>query len=222
MRRLACLFLVVVSGCIGLPKYASPSVPEPVEAFIDHLAFAADCLDRGDTTAAIPHLADHVRLNPDHVLIRSLLAEQLLKLGKYADAGIEFERVADTYCNDLATHRESLVQCHTRLMQIAQERGNEFEESFHRGAGLLLMVEGWNPKVQDANLTERTLSQALTNLRDAAEKNPNDARTQLLLGDLLSRMGQHGAAKSAYRKANSCEHVGFTSAERERLCENCK
>ena len=222
MRRIACLLLIASAGCIGLPKYVEPAVPEPVEESVDSLALAADCLDRGDSTAAIPHLADHIRKYPEQVMIRSLLAEQLLKLGKYNAARIEFERTAEEYRTDLAKHRESLIQCHTRLMQIAQERGDEFAEPFHRGAGLLLVVESWDKKDRDANLNERTLSQALTNLREAIEKQPQDARANFMLGEVLSRLGQHAAARSAFLKAKSAWPGNFTNEEWNQIVEQSR
>ena len=219
MRRIICLILITSSGCFGLPKYAEPPIPEPAEETVDSLALAADCLDRGDSAAAIPYLAEHVRKNPDQVMIRSMLAEQYLKLRQYASARIEFERLADEYRLDLAKNRESLIDCHTRLMQIAQEQDDEFAEPFHRGAGLLLVMEGWGRENRDANLGERTLSQALNNLRDAVEKQPNNPRANLMLGEVLSRLGQHAAARSAFLKANSAPPESLTAAERRKLLE---
>lgn len=222
MRQLFCLFFVVISGCIGLPKYDSQPIAVPAEESVDHLALAAECLDRSDSKAAVLHLSKYVRENPDHVMIRSLLAEQLMKLGNYAEAKMEFERTADEYRTNIGKHRESLVQCHTRLMQIAQEKGDEPMECFHRGAGLYLMAEGWDLKTHDAKLTERTLTQAMENLREAAEKKPNDAQAQLLFGDVLSRIGQHSAAKTAYRKALALPPGSLTEAEKNRLEESTR
>ena len=211
--RVFCSILVFSAGnCIGLPKYVDPPVSEsqlPVqtEDSVDSLALAAECLDRGDSTKAVTHLADHVRKNPDQVMFRSMLAEQFLKLGRFSEARMEFERSADEYRIDTAKHRDELIQCHTRLMQIAQDQSDEFAERFHRGAGLLLVIESWNGKEQDSKLKERTLSQALAQFRQALERKPDDAMANLMLGKVLLRMGQHAAARSAFLKANTAAPV---------------
>lgn len=225
MRRFFCSILVFSAGCIGLPKYVDPPVsesqlPAPAEDSVDSLALAAECLDRGDSSKAVAHLADHVRKNPDQVLFRSMLAEQFLKLGRFNEARMEFERSADEYRIDTANHRDELIQCHTRLMLIAQDQGDEFAESFHRGAGLLLVIESWNGKEQDGKLKERTLSQALAQFRQALERKPDDAMANLMLGKVLLRMGQHAAARSAFLKANAAPPSRFTDAEWALLREN--
>ena len=218
MRRMAVLFALIVTGCFGLPKHAEPSVATVDVGERDELALAATCLESGNTEGAIGHLSAHVHQFPDHVTIRSLLAEQYLKLGKTRDARVHIQRMLDDGQDDPARHRERLVTCHTRLMRIAQDERDEFAESYHRGMGLLLVVEGWDGD-HEPILTERTLSQALSNYRTALEYRPNDARLNLAIGDVLIRLGQHSAARTAYRMAKAAPPSSFTPAERMRLAQ---
>ncbi|MFO0936608.1 MAG: hypothetical protein U0798_08865 [Gemmataceae bacterium] len=225
MRRVFCIILLFAAGCIGLPKYATPALNEPIEPepsteSIDSLALAAECLERGDPTNAAVHLSHHVRKNPDQVMFRAMLAEQYFKLGKWADAKREYEQSADEYRIDISHHRDELIQCHTRLMLIGQEQEDEFAESFHRGAGLWLVIESLPRPERGSKLNEQTLSQTLAQFRRALETRPDDARANLMMGRVLLRMGQHAAARSAFLKARTAPPDHFTQAEWELIREN--
>jgi Tfp pilus assembly protein PilF len=223
VRRGGVFLALIVTGCFGLPKQAvMPSAGDVsnVHDVRDELALAATCLENGNTQGAIDHLLSHVQQYPDHVSIRSLLADQYLKLGQTLEARVHIQRMVDDWQDDPARHREQLVMGHTRLMRIAQDEQDEVAESFHRGMGLLLVVEGWDADGDhDRVLTERTLSQALSNFRSALEHRPNDARVNLALGEVLSRLGQHSAARTAFRMAIAAPPGSFTTAERLKLAK---
>jgi Flp pilus assembly protein TadD len=215
---MAVLPALIIAGCFGLPKHAEPSTGEVDVESRDDLALAANCLEQGNSAGAIGHLSNHVRRYPDHVAIRTLLAEQYFKLGMARDACSHLERILEDGQADPARHRELRITCHTRLMQMAQDEPNEFAESYHRGMGLLLVVEGWEEEHGvDRVLVERTLTQALTSFRTALESRPDDARLNLAVGDVLTRLGQPSAARTAYRKANAAPPSSFTDTERMRL-----
>lgn len=214
MRRTIFLLPFVVAGCLGLPKHVPPDPSESSLETVDFLALAAERMDRGDAAGAVPHLAAHVDRFPDHVAIRALLAEQYLTAGESGAARGEFERLADDYASDVTKHRDGLVHSHTRLMQLAQSDGDEPREAYHRGAGLIYLASGWDAKTGDPTLTERTLSQALTHLRVAAATRPDDARLHVLLGDVLTRLGQPAAARVAYRVAANAPPGPLTDRER--------
>jgi predicted Zn-dependent protease len=207
----------VVAGCLGLPKYGPTDSPVPDGEEIDSLALAAERLDRGDAAGAVPHLAAHVERFPDHVAIRAMLADQLLAAGEAGAARVEYERTAEDYAADAAKYREDLVRCHTRLMRLAQDDDDETREAFHRGAGLYFLAAGWDDTKHDPTLTERTLSQALVHLKDAAAKRPDDASLHVLLGDALTRLGQPAAARAAYRVAANAPPGRLSERERTRV-----
>src|SRR4051794_27926436 len=64
---------------------AEPAAPD------DPLTLAADCLERGDLTAAARHLEVHVREFPDQVVFRAQLAELLCRLDRLPEAQAHFE-----------------------------------------------------------------------------------------------------------------------------------
>lgn len=222
MRRTLLLIPFVVAGCLGLPKHVPQDVPEAETETVDYLALAAERLDRGDAAGAVPHLAAHVDRFPDHVTIRAMLAEQLLTAGQTGPARVEYERTAEDYAADVTKHRDSLVMCHTRLMRLAQDDGDETREAYHRGAGLYYLVAGWNDTDHDPTLTERTLSQSLTHLKAATAQRPDDARLHLLMGDVLTRLGQPAAARAAYRTAANAPPGCLTETERTELTKKLR
>ena len=198
-------------------------VTEPVVEK-DHLALAAERLDRGDDAAALPHLKAHVKAHPDAVMIRAYLAELHLKLGNAPAARTEFERVvADAQGAPPGPARRHLVHCHTRLMEIAQADDDAFAEHLHRGIGLLLLVQQWesDPERRDDVASEQTLSKAAAALRKAKDDRPADARVNLYLADVYDRLGSASAAKAARRAAKAALPDGsLTAWERERLRES--
>jgi thioredoxin-like negative regulator of GroEL len=108
MRRVA---VVIAGGVVGAAGCFAPfswpderraergATPEPATSAValvsaapeaDHLALAADRLERGDDTGALPHLSAHVEAHPDAVMIRAYLAELLVRTGKPDEARCQF------------------------------------------------------------------------------------------------------------------------------------
>ena len=216
--------LVVVSalaGCVapGARPPDEPITAKPTDAG-DALTRAAECLDRGDDTGAVPHLRAYVKAHPDAVMVRAHLAELLFRAGKHAEARGQFERsVADAQLGS-GPARGHLVHCHTRLMAIAEATDDAFHEHLHRGIGLVLLVNRWDadPDRQDEVVAEQTLAKAVAALRAARDERPADPRANLYLGEALDRLGQASAARAAYRAARAgLPDPEVTPAERERI-----
>ena len=196
--------LLLLGGCVtpnGERNEPSQTVrgatPEP-----DHLAIAASCLDRGDESAALPHLTAHVQARPDAVMIRAYLAELLLKMDKVDESRLHFERYVRDADGTTGQSQKHLVHCHTRLMEIAQQKDDSFGESLHRGIGLVLMVRQWDASVEpvDRKMTEKTLSNAAAALRAAVQRRPTDPRGFAYLSEVYSHLGQQSAARAAARR----------------------
>src|SRR5262245_18372499 len=65
-----------VGQAAGLSDAAGKMPAPPAED--DSLKRAAECLERGDDAAALPHLTRYVAAKPDHATIRAHLAEVLM------------------------------------------------------------------------------------------------------------------------------------------------
>jgi cytochrome c-type biogenesis protein CcmH/NrfG len=214
MRRpgiLVGVWAVAAVGCLA---------PFPEPSADDALTRAADCLDRGDEAAAVPHLRAHLAAHPDALMIRAHLAELLLKHGKPDEARGQFERfVADAQLTTGPAHAH-LVQCHARLMAIAEADGDAYREELNRGIGLVLLVRKWDadPDRRDEAAAERTLARAAAALRAATAERPGDARALLYLSEVYDRLGQTSAARTALRAAQTgLPDLGVTLDECERI-----
>src|SRR5437899_1981140 len=111
-----------VGQASSLPEPLAGKMPAP-PAETDSLKLAAECLERGDDAAALPHLTRYLAANPDHAAIRAHLAEVLMRQGLRAAARREFERYVADAQEQGESHR--LVQAHTRLAEIATADGDE-------------------------------------------------------------------------------------------------
>jgi hypothetical protein len=152
-------------------------------------------------------------------MVRAYLAELLFKLRRFDEAAGQFERFITAAQPMTGPPRAHLVHCHTRLMAIAEAKGDGYREHLHRGIGLLLLVREWDadPARHDEGMATSTLAQAAAALREARADRPADPRANLYLADVYARLGQPGPAKAAVRAAKAGVPVGLTPAEAERL-----
>jgi tetratricopeptide (TPR) repeat protein len=188
------------------PPPAAPPAPTPAAAAEpvapdDPLTLAADCLERGDLTAAAPHLEAHVREYPDQVVFRAQLADLLCRLDRLPEAQAHFEAAIAKAQDGPPVLRKELVHYHTRLMEIAQQRNDEYAEHLHRGIGLYLVAAGLADRDGEAGDVERLLCKAAMALKDAQETRPDDARAAWYLYRVWSRLDQPRPAARALRQA---------------------
>ena len=192
--------LAGIVGCLAPFKWPDerslPTVPVLVESPADSaLERAADLLERGDSASALPHFRTYLTAFPEAVAVRFQLAELLFRLNKPHDARAEFETCLAGFASS-SKPMPQLVQCHTRLMALAEDRGDDFGEHLHRGIGLYLLVRRWDADSarRDEVAAEQTLSQALDALAAAARLRPGDAAVAEHRALILDRLGLPSAA----------------------------
>jgi tetratricopeptide (TPR) repeat protein len=214
MLRLGCrvLLLVAFAGCQAVsPDRVNDSTPvlargqRPIDTAElpspgDSISFAADCLARGDDAGAANHLTRHVVAHPDQIVFRAQLAEVLARLGRLPEAQAEFEAAVAYAQEGSAAGRGRLVHYHTRLMEIARQRGDEYREHLHRGIGLYLIAAQLAGQRQSSD-TERLLFKAAGALKEAQDRRPDDTRTAWYLYRVWSQLDQPRPAERALRKA---------------------
>src|SRR5262245_38028375 len=187
--------------------------PAPAD---DPLSLAADCLARGDETAAAEHLGRHVAKYPDQVLFRIQLADLLLRLDRLPDAQRQFDEAIAKAQDGAAAARKQLIHCHTRLMEIARARADEYAERLHRGIGLYLV--GVQLAADEPGESERLLCKASGELRGARAKRPDDARAAWYLYRVWVELDQPKPAARALRQATSAAPFSsLTPAEAREL-----
>ncbi|HKB06482.1 MAG TPA: tetratricopeptide repeat protein [Gemmataceae bacterium] len=175
--------------------------PRPTDAPPpDALSLAADCLDRGDESAAVRHLEKHVGEHPDQVVFRAQLADLLSRLDRLPEAQAHYEAAAACAQDGPPVARKGLVRYHTRLMEIARQRGDAYAEHLHQGIGLYV-VAGRLGDAADAGDVERLLCKAATALKEAQDLRPGDARPAWYLYRVWSQLDQPRPAEKALRMA---------------------
>ncbi len=225
MGRIACLLcLAILAGChtFGPVPTETPNEPAPVPGgplaereeysvlsrserttpATDSLAEAADCLERGDSVGATRHLARHVAQHPDQVVFRLQLAELYFRKDELAEAARHYESGIACAQSGPPAVRKQLIHCHTRLMEIAQARSDEYGEYLHRGVGLLLVGEQLTGQ-SDSSEVERLLCKAATALKRAQELRAGEARPAYYLHRVWERLDQPRAADRAIAQARA-------------------
>jgi thioredoxin-like negative regulator of GroEL len=189
-----------------------------------------ECLDRGDTAAAALNLDRYVRAHPDQPMFRFQLAELYLRCDQLATAKYQYERFADDARIGPSALRTHLVTAEIKLLEIAQRRNDHFGELYHRGAGLLLLVQEQDTPAErngkrsradstdgaerDEPLREEMLCKALAALTEAKRLKPANPRLCEALAQAYDLTGNTRAAEAERAAARASVVSGGTAAPR--------
>ncbi len=185
-----------------------PREPEPDPEPDDPLTLAGRCIARDDVRGAVTHLDVYVRKHPEQPLYRFQLAELYVRSDQSARARFHYEEFAKR-AQDAPALRPQRVTAHTRLMEMAQHSGDRFSERFHRGVGLLLIVEQMDAlKEKDDSFCEEMLCKSLQALREAKELKPTEPRVRAHLADIYARLGNAHAARVERAAARATAAAG--------------
>jgi len=189
----------------------------------DSLQQAASCVERGDEAGAVPHMLRHVQAHPDQIMIRAYLAELLLRLKRLPEAQRHFERFIADAQEVTGPANKHLIHCHTRLMEIAQDREDAYSEHLHRGIGLLLLArqKGVLAEADDPALLQKLLCKAATELTEAHTLRPSEARPCVYLFEVWTALDQPLPAGKALRqgRAEAPFSTPLTPAEQRVLAQ---
>jgi tetratricopeptide (TPR) repeat protein len=226
MTRLATLLLLGCLGCQGVLTQNAQSEPEtelriaapepkrpgagnsPVTAVAHsadlHLIQAAALLDKGRETEAAVQLEKYLNHRPDQLLVRAQLGELLFRMRKLDDARQHFETFIALAQEQGEKSFRYLVHCHSRMVEIAEDRNDDYEEHLHRGIGLYLLAcrRATEPDPEGEYSVSSILCRAAGELQEARKEQPDQARPHLYLYRVWSRLGQAGAANKALAAAD--------------------
>jgi hypothetical protein len=147
-------------------------------------------------------------------------AELLYRLHRPKEAKREFEHViVDAQDEEMPVHNY-LIQCHTRLMEIAEAEGDDYGEHLHRGIGVYYLacerVE--LPDLQGKLSAEGLFCQAAGELALARLDRSEEARPCWYLHEVWTRLNQSGPAVKNLRTAlAAAPFCSLTPAERRDL-----
>ena len=186
----------------------------------DCLGLAAACVEKGDHAGAAFQMKRHLQRHPEQIMIRAYLAEILLKLKRLPDAQYHFEQfIAEAQDAD-GPSAKHVLHCHTRLMEIAQERDDIYGEHLHRGIGMVLLArrldKGLGGEIE-AGFRERLLCKAAAELSQARRARPDEPRPNLYLYETWTKLNQTHSAEKALKTARSLAVFWPMSPSEQRL-----
>jgi tetratricopeptide (TPR) repeat protein len=186
----------------------------------NHLSLAAAYLEKGQDELACTHLAAYVKAHPEQLSIRVHLAELLLRLHRPDEARDEFEHYIADAQDQPEEGARHLFHCHSRLMDIAEEAGDEYGEYLNRGIGLYVLAceRATLPDPDGELATQGLLCKAAGQLAQAGQQRPDEARPCWYLYEAWSQLGQRETALLWLRQADDAAPFSYlTPAEQRSL-----
>jgi hypothetical protein len=190
-----------------------------------HLNLAAACIECRDEVGAARHLAEYLAAFPEHHIVRAHYAALLLRLRRPREARAQYERFIADVQDDAVLSAKHLVNCHSRLMEIAEEEGDDYAEHLHRGIGLYLLASerAGLPDPEEGELSvESVLCKAAGELTMAHLARRDEAQPCWYLYAVWSRLDQRQPALRHLREAESVAPFSYlTPAEKRELAIAC-
>jgi tetratricopeptide (TPR) repeat protein len=170
----------------------------------NHLSLAAALLEKDRENEAVDCLDRFLAAQPTQHVIRAHQAELLLSMGRSREAREQFERAVCDAQSDEIQNGEQLVQCQSKLIQIAIADKDLYREHLHRGIGLYFLARSVAGDIsdKDARVTyEGLLCQAAGELGAARLECPEEARPCWYLHLVWRELGQQHPATRWLRAA---------------------
>ncbi len=185
-----------------------------------HLSLAAAFVAKEDEPGACLELAQYLEESPDHAKARFYFAELLWKLGKHLKARPQFERTVAQLQQEAKTDIHHLIHCHGRLLELAEDEGDQFQAHLNRGIGLYWLARG-RAEAGDPEgdlPAEGLLCKAAAELSLAQAMNRSEARPCWYLYSTWRQLAQtHQAARWLQETLAAAPFSDLTPAEQRSL-----
>lgn len=191
----------------------------------NRLSLAAAYLAQSKEELAAEQLKQYLNVKPDHFTVRSEYAELLLRLDRLEAAREQFERFEADIQDHESLARQHLVQCHSRLLDIATRLEDDYAMHLHRGIALYWLSRQ-RDELTDAGdelSSEGLLCQSASEFILARRARPDEARPCWYLHEVWSRLAQCQPASRWLRAAEASAPFSYlTPAEQRRLHLACR
>lgn len=186
----------------------------------NHLSLAAAYVEKGDDAKACEHLGLFLNANPGHHTARFYYAELLHRLKRLPEALKQFEQAIASGQEARPVDLAAQVQCHGRLLEIAETIEDDYLAHLHRGIGMYLLArERQRLANPDGELpVESLLCKAVGELSLARSLRPHEARPSWYLYSAWRQLAQLRLAERHLREAeNTAPFSYLTPAEQRAL-----
>jgi tetratricopeptide (TPR) repeat protein len=185
---------------IALYEQSLAAAPELTK---NHLSLTAAYLELGNQDQACAHLSRYVEANPDDLGIRAHFAELLTRLRRHPEARAEWEHCIRFIQEQGKPAARGLINCHSRLMEIAEDQEDAYGAHLHRGIGLYLLGRECAGLAEpNGELScEGFFCKAASELTQAHARRPHEARPSWYLYTVWSRLDRRPAALRCLREA---------------------
>jgi hypothetical protein len=186
----------------------------------NRLSLAAAYLEKHDEKRACAELGQYVAARPGQFAVRCRYADLLVRTNQRGHARAELERLVADLQEDAEATQQYLIRAHSRLMELAEDSQDLYEEHLHRGIGLFLLARKRSALGDyDGELPpEGLFCKAAAQLTEARLLRPAEARPHLYLFEIWSKLGQRLPAISELRDAHAtAPFSNLTPAEQRNL-----
>jgi tetratricopeptide (TPR) repeat protein len=184
----------------------------------NHLSLAAAYVELGDPNRACAQLAAYLEAKPEETEVQFYFAELLTRLGRPFEARVEWEQCVQAAQEQGKRARRLLVNCHSRLMELALTQEDSYNAHLHRGIGLYLLAResaalpGAGPELSSEGL----LCKAARELALAQGQRPHEARPNWYLYAVRWRLDQPAAARRCLRAAAAAAPFSYLTPFEQR------
>jgi Tfp pilus assembly protein PilF len=183
-----------------------------------HLSLAAAHLERGDPERSCAHLRIYVAAHPENLAIRNYFAELLLRLEYFEEARLELELLDADAQEQGDAFLKQRIQCQSKLVRLAEEEEDAYNEHLHRGIGLYLLARQRLVLGQgEGQLSvEGLLCRAAGELTLARRERREEARPCWYLHLAWSTLAQRQAAQRWLRETESRAPYSYLTPSEQR------
>lgn len=204
--------------------YYEESLTKDARLRQNHLSLAAAYVEKGDDAKACEHLGLFLKTNPGHHTARFYYAALLHRLKRLPEALTQFEQAVASGQEAKPVDLAAQVQCHGRLLEIAESIEDDYLAHLHRGIGMYLLARQRQRLADpDGELpAEALLCKAVGELSLARSLRPNEARPSWYLYAAWRQLVQLRLAERHLRDAERAAPFSYlTPAEQRDLALAC-
>jgi tetratricopeptide (TPR) repeat protein len=179
-----------------------------------HLSLAAAYLEKNDAAQASAHLQRYVAAHPEQLVVRSRYAELQIRLRRFEEAWRQFELLAGDAQDYGLTAADTLIDCHSRLVELAERRKDDYAAHLNRGIGLFWLARERSnlPDPEGELPAEALLCQSAAELTLAHLQRPDQARPCWYLYEVWKQLGQSQPALCRLRQAEKAAPFSYLTA----------